>query len=200
MTNIHVVIDRSGSMTAIKDDAIGGFNEFLNNTRGKQNQRWWVWLFDTLGVDLIHDGVRAEDVPELDDQTFLPRGGTPLYDAVGKAMAVARENTADKNVFVVLTDGQENSSKEWKQDAVLKDLGKAKDDDWQIVFLGVGQEAWTAIGAFAGLGLNVSTQRSGDSVKGGYGAASSAVASYMSAGTRTVGGLNVDADGKAEKS
>ena len=198
MTNIHVVIDRSGSMQKIKDDAIGGFNQFLKETGGKENQRWWVWLFDSQGIDLIEDSVRAEKVQELTDKTFVPRGCTPLYDAVGRAMAKAREEAADKNVFVVLTDGQENDSKEWTKESVTKELDAVAGDDWQLVFIAAGKEAWSETELFKNRGVTVQSSLTGPSTRGGYGAASIAVMDYCAADgvAPVITSVIVDDDGK----
>ncbi len=195
MTNIHVVIDRSGSMAAIKTDAIGGFNEFVKSMRGKENQRWYVWLFDTGGIDLILDGVRDGDVKELTEETYIPRGGTPLYDAVGKAMAKAREVAAERNVFVVLTDGEENSSKEWSKAAVTKELDAVKDDDWQLVFIAAGKEAWSE-DMFADRGMIVQAGGTGLAMAGSYAAMTRIVGGYTAGADAVQVSLTVDDDGK----
>ncbi len=201
MTNIHVVIDRSGSMSAIKSDAIGGFNEFLKGMRGKGNQRWWVWLFDSQGIDLIQDGVRAAKVEELTDETFVPRGGTPLYDAVGMAMAKAQEVAAEKNVIVVLTDGQENSSREWTSEKVKAAITKSEEDGWQLVFIAAGQDAWAETGMWIGAAnaYVVRAAAGGKATGAAYGAATGAVASFHGGGRVMSGLSSVKEDGTVEE-
>jgi len=178
MKNVHVVIDRTGSMASIKDDAIGGFNEFLAATADK-GQRWWVWLFDSQGIDLIADGVKASEVERLTPDNYQPRSCTPLYDAVGQALGKARSVTAKLNAFVILTDGKENASREWTAESVKAALDAIKDDGWQIVFLAVGSEAWDETGVYRGRGVTARAARDGASAKASWDAAASAVRSYL---------------------
>jgi len=162
--NVHVVIDRSGSMQSIRDDAIGGFNTFLKNTKGA-GQKWWVWLFDTQGIDLIQDGVASSKVEKLSASNYVPRAGTPLYDAVGTAIAKAKEVRKTKlNILMVLTDGQENSSTEWSAKAVKKELTRlANEENWQVIFVAVGAEAWDETTRFD-MGVVIRSARSGKSM------------------------------------
>lgn len=190
MKNVHVVIDRTGSMASIKDDAIGGFNEFLSATAGR-GQRWWVWLFDSQGIDLIADGVKADEVERLTPDNYLPRACTPLYDAVGQALAKAREVAAQRNAFVVLTDGMENASREWTAKRVKADLDAIENDGWQIVFLAVGAEAWDEADVYRGRGLTARSARDGASAQASWEAASMAVRSYLDSGAAAVEDIDI---------
>ena len=196
MNHIHVVIDRSGSMGAIKSDAIGGFNQFLEDTRGKK-QRWSIWLFDSEGIDLIADAVKAKKVEPLTEATFVPRAFTPLYDAAGKALAHAKAKTGDKNVFVVLTDGHENASREFTAAQVKADLDALK-DDWQIVFIGVGKDAWDESAAFS-QGVVMASAPTGAATRASYGQTTKAVGSYFTNDAPMSTSLSVDESGNVKK-
>jgi Mg-chelatase subunit ChlD len=190
MKNVHVVIDRTGSMESIKDDAMGGFNEFLTRTAGK-GQRWWVWLFDSQGIDLIADGVKASEVERLTPDNYQPRARTPLYDAVGQALAKARDVAAKRNAFVVLTDGKENASREWTAKSVKAALDAIKDDGWQIVFLAVGSAAWDETNVYRGRGVTARAARDGASAQASWEAASLAVRSYLDSGDAAFEDLDI---------
>ncbi len=194
--NVHVVIDRSGSMQSIRDDAIGGFNSFLNDTRAT-HQRWWVWLFDTRGIDLLQENVPASKVRELDEATYVPRASTPLYDAVGMALARAREARKTKrNILMVLTDGKENSSREWSSRDVKKELTRlSKEENWQVIFVATGAEAWAETDAFD-MGAVIKNRRSGRSLRGAYGSAAAVSADYAEAGAARSALFEIGDDGE----
>lgn len=199
-TNVHVVIDRSGSMQSIRDDAIGGFNTFLEQTKGA-GQRWWVWLFDTQGIDLIQDGVTSSKVEKLSAVNFIPRASTPLYDAVGKAIAKANEVRKTKlNILMVLTDGKENSSREWSAEAVKKELTRlAEEENWQVIFVGVGAEAWDESARFD-MGVVIKNTRSKKSMDNAYANVASASRDYLMEGSPRTASFDIDDDGRARGS
>ncbi len=198
--NVHVVIDRSGSMQGIRDDAIGGFNTFLKDTKGP-GQKWWVWLFDTQGIDLIQDGVASSKVDKLTTENFVPRAGTPLYDAVGSAIAKAKQVRKTKlNILMVLTDGQENSSKEWTAAAVKKELTRLADEEnWQVIFVAVGAEAWDETARFD-MGVVIRNTRSKKSLGRAYGSVASASMDYAMEGAPRKVSWDIDDDGEASGS
>ena len=198
--NVHVVIDRSGSMQSIRDDAIGGFNSFLKDTKGA-GQKWWVWLFDTQGIDLIQDGVPSSKVNELSASTFVPRASTPLYDAVGTAIAKAKEVRKTKlNVLMVLTDGKENSSREWSAKAVKTELTRlAKEENWQVIFVAVGAEAWDETSRFD-MGVVIRNTRSARSMQSAYGSVAEAALDYADAGVARTALFDIGDDGESSGS
>ena len=195
--HIHVVLDRTGSMESIKDDAIGGFNEFVKSTR-KKGQRWWVWLFDSQEIELLQEGVKGTEVLELTNESYQPRAATPLYDAVGQAIATAKEvkGKAKRNVLAVLTDGLENASVEWTADKVKAALKDLEADDWQVVFIAVGPEAWKEDRVFGQHAAVVKSAPTGAAASASYGAAANMCASYLSGSAASKACLSVDEDGK----
>jgi len=144
LTELVCIMDRSGSMGAIRSDAIGGFNTFLEEQKkveGKANLT--LVMFDTKH-DVIHDGVDVQEVKSLDETTYIPGGATALLDAIGKTIgdvarrhAELKKSKRPKNVLVaILTDGQENSSKEFCNPERIKILmDEKRKDKWQFVFL-----------------------------------------------------------------
>ena len=119
--DITVVLDRSGSMEAVADDTIGGFNHFVKDQREEAGSACLTLVqFDT-EYEFVHRALPIAEVPRLTRQTFRPRGGTALLDALGRSInetgarlaAMPEAERPGRVVFVVLTDGEENSSREF---------------------------------------------------------------------------------------
>jgi hypothetical protein len=145
-THITVILDRTGSMESIRDDTIGGFNAFLKSQKtGPGIATLTLVQFDTQDpYEVIHKFTPIADIPELDRNTYVPRASTPLLDALGRGIndleksisELKEEDRPSKVVFVVVTDGQENSSKEFRKDQIEKMIkDKTEKNDWQFVFL-----------------------------------------------------------------
>jgi len=151
-THISIILDRTGSMEIIRDDTIGGFNVFLNENN-KQPGRVTLTLvqFDSQDpYEVIHQFTLIHEVPELTYETYVPRASTPLLDAIGRGIndldqqlaLLDEEEKPSGVVFVVITDGQENSSKEFRKDQIVKMINeKQEKDDWQFVFLSADLES-----------------------------------------------------------
>lgn len=148
---IAVLLDRSGSMEAIKSDTEGGFNAFVDDQR-KQPGDAHVTLaqFDT-EYEIVYSDRRIADVGRLDLQ---PRGMTALYDSLGHLItdvgaelaATPQADRPGKVIVVVMTDGHENSSREWTHEAVSKAIKRQERDySWEFIFLGANMDA-VAIG------------------------------------------------------
>ena len=163
----HILLDRSGSMDECRDTTISAFNEYVNSLRTdpKVSARISLTLFDDQSIDLVFDRVKASDIPKLTRETFVPRGMTPLNDAIGRTAAEIektvlrdRENVA----FVILTDGLENASREYTRAAVKKLLERCQaEKNWLVIYLGANQDAFAegaARGATPGntMGFDVS--------------------------------------------
>jgi len=136
-------------MASVKQETIGGFNGYLDELLKKpesKNIRFHFTQFDTVSIDTLCDCVPLSKVEKLTDKTYEPRGGTPLYDAIGKTVrAIQDKANGYKVMFVTLTDGEENSSSEWTSDTI-KTLIKEKEDKdkWTFSYIGVGPDAWAA--------------------------------------------------------
>jgi hypothetical protein len=152
-TEILCILDRSGSMAGIVADSIGGFNTFLKGQKELPGQaRVSLFLFDHEYLP-IYTARDVREAPALTAETYIPRGGTALLDAIGRTIAeqgarIGGELWADNVVCVILTDGQENSSREYKQHQIattikhLENAGK-----WAFVYLGANQDAFQVAGS-----------------------------------------------------
>ena len=151
-THITVILDRTGSMEVIRDDTIGGYNAFLDRQRQAPGAATLTLVqFDSQDpYEIVHQFTPLSDVPELTRETYVPRAGTPLLDAMGRGIndleqQVASLQAADRPstvVFAVVTDGQENASREFRRDQIVNMISRKKDGDgWQFVFLSADMDS-----------------------------------------------------------
>ncbi|WP_330250976.1 VWA domain-containing protein [Nocardia sp. NBC_00565] len=155
LTLIAVLLDRSGSMQSIKSDTEGGFDAYVEEQR-KVPKTTLVTLaqFDT-EYELVYANRPIGAVPPL---SLQPRGGTALYDAVGRLVTDVGSELAARPeherpgtvIVVVLTDGHENSSREWTHPAVKALITQQQESySWDFVFLGANMDA-VAVGSALG--------------------------------------------------
>jgi hypothetical protein len=147
-TLVTFLLDRTGSMEAIRDDTIGGFNAYLDGLKGDGDVdiEFTLIQFDSVSIDKICVAIPIAKVDKLTRETYQPRASTPLIDAAVKTInaveASLLHEPAAKVVVCIQTDGQENSSVEhnWAElNALIKEKS-AK--DWQFNFMGVGIDAY----------------------------------------------------------
>lgn len=149
--HVLLAIDESGSMYRLADDVRGGFNSYLSTLAADTDTEYLVTvaLFNTRVWWLTADDegrareVPLAEVPQLTEENYVPQRGTALNDAIGHLVtrqAGQSIGDGDRVLVVVNTDGEENSSNEWKH----KDVTALIDDHpgWGFVFLGAGPEAW----------------------------------------------------------
>jgi Mg-chelatase subunit ChlD len=161
-THIAVLLDRSGSMAEVKDETISGFNYFLKEQKtAGDNASFTLVQFDSESTDVVHEARPVRDVPDLNQDTYQPRGSTPLLDALGQTInstgrtlaAIPEANRPDKVVFVVITDGQENASHHFTKARVKEMIDHQTGKyNWQFVYLGANQDAFAEAGA-VGIGM-----------------------------------------------
>lgn len=194
-THISILLDRSGSMGSIKQDVIGGFNSFLSEQKAVSGECYLTLTqFDTEGIDVVHENKAIADIPELTKGTYQPRGGTPLLDALAKTIQstdralgnIPEVDRPDKVVFVVITDGEENSSREYTKTQIKELIERQeKSRNWNFLFLGANQDAFAEAGSM-GVAMAAAASFTPDSagVGASYAAVSSNVASYRRSGNR----------------
>lgn len=145
-THISVILDRSGSMEDIREDIIGSFNAFVRDQQGQPGMATLTLVqFDSQHpYEIIHRFAPLAFVSGLNRQTYVPRATTPLLDALGHGIndlewavsAMKEYERPAKVVFVVITDGQENASREFRREQIVKMIKeKTEQNKWQFVFL-----------------------------------------------------------------
>lgn len=151
-TVINVIIDASGSMEALTKDTLGGFNTFLKEQKALPGEaRLTLCTFDTV-PKVIHEFANIKTVKPLTAKQYSPSGMTALLDALGqiientgKTLYAMSEDEKPQNVIVVvITDGQENSSKKFDR-AKIAEMVKHQQDvyNWQFLFFGANIDAFT---------------------------------------------------------
>ena len=148
-TELVFILDRSGSMSGLEDDTIGGFNGMLKKQKAEGDDvNVTTVLFDDK-VDIIHDRFPIDIVEPLTDRDYFVRGCTALLDAIGQAVHkienvqehLPEEHKAGKVIFVITTDGHENSSKEYSYTQIRKMVEAKKEVGWEFLFLGANIDA-----------------------------------------------------------
>lgn len=150
LTDITIILDRSGSMEPIRDDTIGGVNTFVDNQKGLAGAASMTLVkFDDV-CEVLYRGKPIADAPALTRETYNPRGSTALLDAIGKTIertgarfsAMQEQDRPAKVIIVIVTDGQENASREFTKDKVMEMIRVQRDVyKWDFVFLAANQDA-----------------------------------------------------------
>lgn len=183
-------------MESIRTDTIGGFNAFLQQQQQEPGTATLTLVqFDSRApYEVIHGFAPIESVPALTPATFVPRGSTPLLDALGQGIndleqSIARAAEADrpsKIIFVVVTDGMENASREFNREQIQTMVKqKTENDHWQFVFLSADL---AAMGDARSVGISPESsllfEKSGTGTAGAWGSVSARTSDYRSARKR----------------
>lgn len=150
MTEIVFILDRSGSMSGLEKDTIGGFNSMLQKQKNESGKAVVsTVLFDNV-IDVIHDRLPIERIPLLTEKEYYVRGSTALLDAIGGAIhhigvihKYAREEDVPENtLFIITTDGMENASRKYDYEKVRSMIKRQKEKyGWEFLFLGANIDA-----------------------------------------------------------
>jgi Mg-chelatase subunit ChlD len=157
-THLVVLLDRSGSMAAIADDVIGGFNAWLRDQQASGDDAVvTLVLFDSIDQhEVVADAVQVADVEPLDAATFTPRAATPLLDATSLVIARARRREEDRKqkqlpseavVIVSITDGHENDSTECSVGQIRTAIAERERSGWKFVFLSAALDVYEEAGS-----------------------------------------------------
>ncbi len=139
MMDIVFLLDRSGSMSGMESDTIGGFNGYLEN-RKNSNAKVTTVLFDDR-YEMITERENISKVKKLDNKTYYTRGSTALLDAIGKTIKYMDEKGSSKVLFIITTDGYENSSIEYSKKQV-KELIQGH-SQWEFIYLGADIDSYS---------------------------------------------------------
>ncbi len=157
LTDITLVVDRSGSMEGIKADAEGGINSFIKKQAKLPGEALLTLVQFDGEYEFIHNGVNIKEVPTY---TLTPRGSTALLDAVGRAVnetgerlrKLPEEQRPGLVICVIVTDGGENASREFTRERVRQMIEEQQGKyNWQFTFLAANQDAFAA---GASIGVN----------------------------------------------
>ncbi len=157
LTELVMILDRSGSMSGLEADTIGGFNGMIEKQKKEEGEAYVsVVLFDDQ-VEVLYDRVDIRKVEPMNDRQYYVRGCTALLDAVGGAIHhignvhkyAREEDVPEKTIFIITTDGMENASRQYTYDRVRQMIEHQKERyHWEFLFLGANIDAVKEAGRF----------------------------------------------------
>ena len=157
LTELVFILDRSGSMSGLEADTIGGFNSMINKQKkGEGEAIVSTVLFDDQ-AEVLHDRIDIDKIELMSDEQYYVRGCTALLDAVGGAIHhignvhkyAREEDRPEKTLFIITTDGMENSSRHYSYDRVKNMVERQKERfGWEFIFLGANIDAVEVAGRF----------------------------------------------------
>ena len=172
MLELVFILDRSGSMSGLEQDTIGGFNSMIEKQKKDKGEVLVsTVLFDNYS-EVIHDRILIKEVPNMSEKEYYVRGCTALLDAVGGAINhigkihkyARKEDVPEKTLFVITTDGMENASKHYTYKQIKKLIEKQQEKyGWEFLFLGANIDAAKEAGRF-GIHKDFSVNYHSDSV------------------------------------
>ena len=137
--DIIFLIDRSGSMYGSENDTIGGFNSFIaKQKKNETNARVTTILFDH-GYEVLYKRKNLYDVDDLTTNEYYVRGSTALLDAIGRTITSMDREVENKVLFVITTDGYENSSKEFTRQQIKNMINS---HNWEFIYLGADIDSY----------------------------------------------------------
>ncbi|MBR2123157.1 MAG: VWA domain-containing protein [Lachnospiraceae bacterium] len=157
LTELVFILDRSGSMSGLEADTIGGFNSLIEKQKKEEGEALVsVVLFDDVS-EVIYDRMDIRKVESMNDRQYYVRGCTALLDAVGGAIHhignvhkyAREEDVPEKTLFIITTDGMENASCSYSYDMVRQMIEHEKEKyQWEFMFLGANIDAVREAGRF----------------------------------------------------
>ena len=152
LTELVFILDRSGSMAGLESDTIGGFNAMLEKQRKESGDALVTTVLFDNQYELLHDRIPLAGVSNITERDYFVRGTTALLDAIGitiRKIVQAHKHTAEamrpgKTMFVIITDGMDNASREYNAQRVRAMIEEEKRYGWEFLFLGANIDAISA--------------------------------------------------------
>ncbi len=155
-TVVNFVLDETGSMEIVKQATISGFNEYLTTLRQQPGKvLLTLTKFNSGKIETLYRAAPIADVKDLDADTYRPSNGTPLYDAVAQTIhetekALTGMKGKPNVLCIIMTDGEENSSKEYSREKLFALIKAKESEGWTFAYLGANRDAWE-VGASIGV-------------------------------------------------
>ncbi len=150
LTELVFILDRSGSMSGLESDTIGGYNSMMEKQKKEPGEALVTTVLFDDGYELLHDRTNLRGVEAITNKEYFVRGTTALLDAIGKTInkignaqkQTAESERAEKVIFVITTDGMENASREYNYETIKKMVENQKNKHgWEFIFLGANIDA-----------------------------------------------------------
>lgn len=149
LTELVFILDRSGSMSGLESDTIGGYNSFLEKQKEEDGSCLVSTVLFNQHSKVIHDRVDLVKIEKMERKDYLASGTTALIDAMGDAIHhiknvhkyIRKEDVPANTIFVIITDGLENASHKYSSDDVKKMVEQQREKGWEFLFLGANIDA-----------------------------------------------------------
>lgn len=150
LTELVFILDRSGSMSGLESDTIGGYNAMLKKQKEEPGEAIITTVLFDDRYELLHDRINLRGIAPITDNEYFVRGSTALLDAVGRTINkignvqkhTAKEERAENVMFIITTDGMENASREFSYEKVRAMIQHQKSNyGWEFIFLGANIDA-----------------------------------------------------------
>ncbi|MBR4914560.1 MAG: VWA domain-containing protein [Clostridiales bacterium] len=157
LTEIVFILDRSGSMGGLEKDTIGGYNSMIAKQKDEEGEALISTVLFDNETEVLHDRVPLSKIEPITEKEYYVRGSTALLDAIGGAIHhignvhkyAREEDVPEKTLFIITTDGMENSSREYSYDKVKKMVERQKEKyHWEFIFLGANIDAVSVANQF----------------------------------------------------
>jgi len=189
LTEVVFILDRSGSMSGMEDDTIGGFNSMIDKQKNSEGEALVSTILFDYETEVLHDRVPLSEIKPITEKDYWVRGSTALLDAIGKSIKhiknihkyAREEDRPDKTLFCITTDGMENASIIYSYQQIRKMVEAQKEKGWEFLFLGANIDAIETasnIGINRDRAANFHNDHSG--ISHSYGAFGHALACFMS--------------------
>ena len=172
ITELVFILDKSGSMSGLEADTIGGFNSMIDKQRKEPGKAFVSTVLFSDKSTVIHDRADLADVPKLTDKDYCVNGCTALLDAIGDSIKHIRnihkyarpEDVPEHTMFVITTDGMENASHRYDYDKIKKMIEKRKEKNgWEFLFIGANIDA-ISVAAKVGIGADRAANYKADGI------------------------------------
>lgn len=137
--DVVFLLDRSGSMSGIEKDTIGGYNSYIDSQRGK-NVKVTTILFDDK-YEVLHNREDIDSIKKLTNKDYYVRGCTALLDAIGKTIREMEDKNPNKVIFIITTDGYENASTKYNKSQIKELISVHK--DWKFMYIGADIDSYS---------------------------------------------------------
>lgn len=171
LTELVFILDRSGSMSGLESDTIGGFNAMIEKQKKEAGGAYVSTILFNNVSKVLHDRIELKNIPKMTEEDYMVQGCTALIDAIGGAIRhignihkYARpEDVPVHTMFIITTDGQENASCQYSSDEVRKMIERQKEKyGWEFLFIGANIDAVETAAHF-GIGRNRAVNYNADS-------------------------------------
>ena len=157
LTEIVFILDKSGSMSGLEADTIGGFNSFVEKQKKEKGEAYVSTVLFSDSSEVVHDRVPVSEVRKMTEDDYYVSGCTALLDAIGDAIShistvhkyARNEDVPEKTIFIITTDGMENASRKYNYKKIKSMVEKQKEKySWEFIFLGANIDAVEVAGRF----------------------------------------------------